>query len=175
MFLSKLTKYLKVKASEFDAVVLVDMQEGFVSHLRKGAAQPLIDCQSLILQECITSNTPVAVLEHNYDDTKTVQVLSEIVMEIPRNVIIRKNTDDGFARTDLDKTLRGWRAKKLLITGINGSYCVKSTARSALDLKYEILTSPRLISGLSGQSWHDPTDSIDWFEKHGTIIGDIPT
>lgn len=153
--------------SVYDVVILIDMQTTFVKNIREGVLPGLISTQTKVLQYCTKKDIPIAVLEHTYDNGKTIPELDVLLQRVPRTKTLLKNKDDGFIDTKLHEVLRSWKATRLLLMGINAEYCVLSTAMSAIRHGYKIITSPNLISG---QNHHDPTDCTGWYSDNGSVI-----
>lgn len=155
----------------YDAAILVDMQTRFVSALRKGALPRLISSQTTILNQCIESDKPVAVLEYKCSDgVETIPELASLLEKVPRSEVIRKSNNDGFIDTNLHKILRSWEVKHLLLMGINAEYCVLSTTKSALLLGFKVITAPCLIAG---PDHHDPKDCISWYKRKCTVVENL--
>lgn len=53
--------------------------------------------------------------------------------------VIRKETDDGFHRTELSRLLTGHAVRDLAVCGVMSEMCVSATTRSALNLGYHVV------------------------------------
>ncbi|MBT6690709.1 cysteine hydrolase [Candidatus Parcubacteria bacterium] len=150
------------------AVLIIDMQRDFVSHLRKGEAERIIPNQLCILEQCLRLEIPIIVIEcKTYKYGKTVSEITVTINDAPYVYFIEKRGDDAFINTQLHKLLQELGVKTLVMLGINADYCVMDTARSALKLEYKILTSNDVISG---QSHHSRTNSSHWYQNNGMWV-----
>ncbi len=153
------------------AVILIDMQEDFVKDLRAGEAKRIIPNQLEILKYCNQFSIPIVVLELNVQSYgKTNEILLNEAKKNHHFRLIGKEYDNGFFKTELDYHLKALGIKKLFIMGINANYCVKETARGAIDNGYKIMTSNEVISGQSG---HSRYNSIDWFKSNGRCVDTV--
>ncbi len=147
------------------AIVLVDMQEDFVSKLRPGAAERIVPAQRQLLIKARRFKTKTAVLEiDGYGHT-----LPELLGAMNEADFRRfsKKYNSGFVGTSLTYWLANGGVEQILFVGINAGYCVKESAEDALTLGYSILTSPQLIAG---QSHHDSDDYIGWYGANGSLL-----
>ena len=156
----------RLKSFDYDAVILIDMQEEFVPRLRRGGLKKILPGQLVVLKHCEQHDIPTVILEY-HECGKTIPTLSKIIQKIPRHTHIEKTTNSGFNDTELESQLNHWGSKRLLLMGINAQFCVRATARDAIQLGYKIITSHNLISGQSG---HEKDDCIDWYGQNGTLL-----
>lgn len=56
----------------------------------------------------------------------------------PDDVVIRKSRDDGFRGTDLEAVLQSHDVSRLVICGLMSEMCVAETAKTALELGFEV-------------------------------------
>lgn len=125
------------------AVVLIDMQEYYVKNLLEEEKKLILSAQKRLLSLCTEHDIPLIVLEYE-NRGETIQELSEFFRKIKDVEIIKKKNDDGFRETQLNEFLKTLGVKNLILTGINASWCVRSTARSALHLGFNIFSNPNL-------------------------------
>lgn len=125
------------------AVVLIDMQEDFVKELFKEEKGMIISAQKRLLSLCVKYNIPLVVLEYE-NHKETIPELSEWIEKIKRVEILKKKNDDGFRNTQLDAVLKNFGVKNLLLAGVNTSWCVRETARSALHFGFEVYSNKNL-------------------------------
>jgi streptothricin hydrolase len=57
----------------------------------------------------------------------------------PREVVIRKTTDDGFSGTPLAGLLAAFEVRSLAVCGVMSEMCVSATARTALALGFRVI------------------------------------
>ena len=153
------------------AIILVDMQEGYVENLRDGEKERIIPNQRAVLEYCRVHDIPVIVLEFNTSRRgETIPELLEVAKKNSNFDLLRKNYDDGFLCTDLDSTLKSLGVKTIFFMGVNACYCVYSTARSTLARGYEIVTSNSVLSGMKH---HNSDNDIPWYNSNGTCIDSV--
>lgn len=159
-------KYRKI------AVLLIDMQNVFVNHLRCGAKEKIIPKQIEIIRKYAKNNIPVYVIElSNTDFPKDIMSLNpQISKELEKfknKILIVKNKDNAFTDTDLEKLLSEQKITHLLLMGVNAQGCVLETAKTAIEKGFKIMTAATLIAG-------QPTDIEDdcapWFTENGLFF-----
>lgn len=136
-------------------MVMVDMQKkfplrGMMAGMSEHRAYSVLKPITATLRRLEPYQIPVAILElrRPYDKKPNDDTLPELMKEIKGHLpyaIIHKQVNDGFFMTTLDETLKNWGAKKLIMCGVNRSVCVRATARSAVELGYEIYVPDRLM------------------------------
>jgi nicotinamidase-related amidase len=151
------------------AVLLIDMQDCFVSYLRKGEKERIVPNQIEVIRKCQKNNIPIVVFElvpekYGHTINELISVLKENGERIK---IIQKEHNCCFYETSLDMYLQSIGIKKLLLMGINADCCVKETAESAKNLGYQIVTSNSLISG---QTHHSHNNNANWYIKNGLFL-----
>lgn len=165
------------------AIILIDMQDGFFikrpdnqEYLR--SQRELIQTQLRLLQWAKRHAVPVLVFEYE-DFGSTTSALKRAVEDLGpgRYYFMAKSKDGGFDNWRLPFTtprsiLKRWGAKNLIVTGINGPYCVQQTVRGALEKGFNVMTSPDLIGNFSPYRpdypdchWdHDLDPSPSWLQ-----------
>lgn len=152
------------------AVILIDMQDGFLGALWGKKRDELIGAQVRVLEYCTKNDVPVFVLEYRHHG-KTVEELRRSLGRVPRVHTIPKSFDDGFDRTDLDQQLRAVGAGHLLLMGINASFCVYDTARSARKLGYSLITATSLILDVNTRM--TMRRAYRWYRVNGIMTDDV--
>ena len=147
------------------AVILIDMQSGFIEDVEIIKRQEIIQGQIKILKECADKNIPVIVLEFR-GQGKTIAILAHYLNMISVVKYITKSWNDEFYVTDLNKILQELGVKALILMGINAGYCVKATAESAIAHGYKIMTADDLIAN----SHYHKHDYPEWFMKNGMFL-----
>ena len=130
--------------SEHTVVLLVDMQEKFVERLSSVVRERIIKNQQHILCACAHHDIPVANICLKSCGT-TIAPLAATIATVARRVDIIKSSADAFSLTTLNRHLREWSARRLLIMGINTSACVLRTAGGALHRDYSVYSANDLI------------------------------
>jgi isochorismate hydrolase len=156
-------------------ILLIDMQEYFLSDFVDSARYALVESQLDFLRSVRRVDLPVAVLE--YKDCGNT--LSELRREVDLTSVhqyITKPTNNGFHGTRLDKLLLAWNVNNLILMGINADACVLETARSAVLKDYKIWTANRLIANVSRE--HDAALNgtfQHWYKANGKYFSDNPS
>jgi len=60
------------------------------------------------------------------------------LIKVPGAMTFTKNRSDAFSTLDLDAYLRENKVDQLLLTGLDGAYCVDATAHGALNRGYQV-------------------------------------
>lgn len=145
------------------AVLLIDMQKGFLMDVNQSKREQQIRAQIEVLQYCSQKDIPVAVLEFE-DWGDTIDELVPYISKVPRRCNLKKSYWDGFTNDELPKQLNKWNVKNLGIMGVFSSQCIKDTAEGAFKRGYRIATSNALIAD-SNPNYHK--DTIHWFKENG--------
>lgn len=74
------------------------------------------------------------------------------LLKIPGTRTFTKGQSDAFSNPELDLYLRQNQIDRLLITGLDGAYCVDSTTRGALNRGYHVTLFSEGIATESGQT-----------------------
>lgn len=150
------------------AVLLIDMQPGFLGKMSKKKTQ-LVSYQVGFIRECARLDIPVIVLEFAGQGDTLPELMDEVRL-VPRNRQMTKLRDDGFMGTCLDRVLRELGVKKLVFMGVNASFCVRKTAESAMELGYEIITGDHLIANVNKcRCLPCLSKSRDWYLANGVF------
>jgi len=146
------------------AALLVDMQRFFLRDLEVGVEASLIAAQKEIIRYCAQADIPLFVLEYN-DEGRTIGELRHEIARVPQTKTIIKKHDDGFKRTALDECLQEFSITHLLLMGVNASFCVRDTARSALRRGYQIITADHLIANCKCDICDVLNKDREWYQK----------
>lgn len=134
-------------------------------HLLPSKAKDLIRNQKSMLQECLRSDIPIGILEYS-NGGPTIPQLKKMGENSCWPIYVNKSHDDGFSKTNLEEQLKEIEAQKLLLMGINASYCVLSTASGAVYRGFKVFTSPSLIDDAGKET----KKSSDWYEQNGVWV-----
>lgn len=149
------------------AVMLIDMQEGFLNHHSERSVCRMMKSQEYVLNNCIDNNIPVFTLEYNpWNFGKTNGFLRDKLNDVPRNFTFEKDKDDGFTNPNLLKELNELGISDLFFMGINKSFCVKATISSALENGFRALTSPHVIGDSKAISWRHEGNADYFYESN---------
>jgi nicotinamidase-related amidase len=151
------------------AVVLVDMQTGFLDGTPVEYLEQLLTSQTAILRWCGEHDVPVIVLEYG-GNGPTIRVLEEVLTSVPRVTRITKWGNDGFRGTALHERLTTLGIKSLVFMGVNASYCVWDTSRFATHLGYTVLTAETLTMDTFECLNSRLDEALDWYLENGTLV-----
>lgn len=149
------------------AVLLIDMQEGFVRNLSKEEKRRIVRNQQKVLRWCVRMRIPIIVV--CYERYGRVIAPLRKQLEGTRCVVrrITKNWNDAFEGTPLADILKNLKITRLFLMGINAVYCVMDTAAGALHNGFSICTSNAVIAGAQ----HQPKNNgIPWYRKKGIVL-----
>ncbi len=129
-----------------DALLLVDLQSAFVAgdEAVPDAARVLDRSRDLLAR----ARAAGALVVHLQNDGEPGTVdephtpgweLHLPVEPGPREVVVRKTEDDGFADTELGALLADADVQSLAICGVLSEMCVAATARTALDRDFRVV------------------------------------
>lgn len=160
------------KIKEKIAILVIDMQNVFVDHLRAGAKERIIPKQIEVIKKGIENNIPIYLIQlKNENFPKDIMSLnSEIKKSLEQNsqtIFIYKDKDNAFTGTPLEEKLLDKNINYLLLMGVNAQGCVLDTAKTAIEKGFKIITDSSLIAG-------QPTDSADdcagWYSDNGVFF-----
>ena len=123
------------------AVLLIDMQNGFLQGRRNDVIEDLIANQKSLLQYCAEHDWPVAITLFA-NQGFTIPELQTLVNQVPRHNQFIKPGRNGFENYKLREQLESWGSEHLLLTGIDAYACVNATGKHAVDtLKLKVSSS----------------------------------
>lgn len=116
------------------ALVVIDVQQGLVDELAADRRSSFLARLAALLERARTAGIPVVYVRHNDEElvlgTAAWQIAGEIAPS-DGDPIVEKTFRDAFRQTNLEDVLRGVRAKRLVVCGMQTEYCVDSTIREA--------------------------------------------
>ena len=152
------------------AVVIIDMQPEFLKALRFRAVLRLIAEQVRIIRECARQDVPVFVIEFS-DEGETDYELARELARVPRVFRFKKTENDAFTNAGFEHALDAEGVTRLLLMGVNASYCVLETAYSARKKGYDVRIGWNLIADATCINfltrWVDKWRSIRWYARNG--------
>lgn len=154
------------------AVILVDMQSGFVKDLRPKEAKLIISRQKEVIRACACNDIPVIALEYAglAKLGRTIDELQQEISLVPRHLYLLKGDDDGFVESDLWYVLEELGTEHLLIMGVNLSACVKKTARSADKLGFGVFVARDLMADRPAKRPYRPelktSKNLAWYRRN---------
>ena len=152
------------------AILIVDMQPSFLESIGAIERKRLIRAHEEILIACVRRDYPVAVLEYA-GRGRTHKNLRSLIHQIPRFEFFKKVFDNGFTNPHLLEKFNEWGTSEICITGINASFCVKSTASSAISYGKRIITARELVENQASEYQRFKED-LPWFKEFGLYFPD---
>lgn len=152
-FLLALIQLHFVLAITDTAILVVDMQEGFIHNQRSYVARKLIEMQLHLLEWGREEGFSVLVFEYDFKGD-TIEIISDSVKEFKQYAYVTKYLDGGFDNFPMNRhsvamLLRSWGIKNVIISGINGPYCVYDTIEGALKNNFNVFISPEIVANLA--------------------------
>ncbi|MEU7148027.1 cysteine hydrolase family protein [Streptomyces sp. NPDC045456] len=129
-----------------EALIVVDMQSAFFAG--EGAAPHAAAVQARAEDLVDRARAAGALIVHLQNDgapgmsDETGTRGWELHLNVepgPREVVLRKTQDDGFAGTPLGELLTESGVRSLVVCGVMSEMCVLATSRSALERKYRVV------------------------------------
>jgi nicotinamidase-related amidase len=151
------------------AIVIVDMQDEFYLRQDTENTEQMINLranQFRLLNWGMSKNFPILFFEYE-NFGKTDARLTDETGNHPHKIVI-KSVDGGFeTKTHSEsgeralETLRAWNIDTLIVSGVNGDSCVRSTIIGAIDHGLRVMTSSDLVANANYNPPIYPDDT--WF------------
>lgn len=172
------------------ALLIVDIQEDYTGPQAKKPFRDgdrIVKASNTLLSQAQEKGIPVIFIQNvivnpilfflsggmNAPDSAGTEMDRRLI-RVPGSRTFTKNGSDAFSNPELDDYLRKEQVDHLLITGLDGAYCVNSTVQGALNRNYKVTLYPEGIATQSGKSldeligkWRKAGAQI----KDGTRIG----
>ena len=129
------------------ALLVIDMQEDYVgAKSRYGYDPGLISAVNTRIQEAQQAGDLVIYVK-NVVPQKGRPYCSALAagLEVVSDIMIEKNRASAFSNTLLAKALQEHRITQIVLTGVDGNYCVKATAIDAAKAGYSVAFSMQYI------------------------------
>lgn len=133
--------------SENAALIIVDVQEGFLEEAHFGGNRNNPDAESKIseiLQAWRDTKRPIFHIKHNSIEPESPLRRGQSGNDIQESVapegdepVIGKTVNSAFIGTDLEERLRNAGIKQVVIVGITTNHCVSTTTRMAGNFGFE--------------------------------------
>lgn len=129
------------------ALLVIDLQRGAFDGVRcPPLDQPerLIQQLTKLIQAARNAGAPIVFIQHcegeghPLEENSVHWQLHEALVQQPGDSIVKKWASSAFENTDLAATLERLNTKTLVLCGLQSELCVSNTARSALDLGYQV-------------------------------------
>ncbi|MFH1387689.1 MAG: isochorismatase family protein [Patescibacteria group bacterium] len=154
------------------AALIIDMQVPFLADIKSSEKDELISSHVEMIRYLAHRNIRAIVLEY-IGEGGTYWRLRREIKKIPRFKRIIKEYANGFLETGLNKQLKIWQIKEIILMGINASYCVKETAEGALDNGFSICTARQLVADREYQQDDFKKNVPEWYEKNGVYYNNL--
>jgi nicotinamidase/pyrazinamidase len=165
------------------ALLVIDIQEDYTgSHAKKPyrLGDQIVEVSNALLSQAQEKGAVVVYIKNvienplvsvftggiNAPDSPGTEMDHRII-KIPNAISFTKKRSDAFSNLELDIFLRENHVDKLLITGLDGAYCVDATARGALNRGYKVTLFQDGIATESGKSIEKLTQS--WKEAGAQV------
>lgn len=166
-------------------LIIVDMQDRFLKKIDSNELKKELPNYLELIGYARENKIPIYVLEipgYGATTEKLREALGDTCY-----YLLPKITGDGFSNLYLNKVLKKKGVEKIVLSGVNASFCVRATANGALKNGYEIITCPEIISdsnigvlaGFRG-ILENPGDrflkdeSLDFYKKKGVVCDSFP-
>ena len=160
-----------------DAMLIVDMQVGLLNGEPKHDLDGVITRINRLAAGVRARSGKVIFIQHcgrKGDDfepeTPGWQLLPELLRD-PADIVVRKDLNDPFAGTDLQKRLREIAPDRVLITGWATDLCVDATVRSAVSNHHNV------VAVTDGHTLNDRPhlDAVSIIRHHHWVWSDLIT
>ena len=155
-------------------IVIVDMQDEFLSNVRESDVEALVGNQERLLQIASDHDYPVAIVQ-----TPGYGLLNERVRNASRGVLrtkyVEKQSHSGFNGTDLESHLVDWNSKVFIPSGVNSTKCVYDTVQDGIMRGFDVIASPLLMAAENEEMKYVPARNTaygfytDWHPKAETV------
>ena len=190
---------MKVKINDFDALIVVDMQNDFMPD----GVLPVKDADKIIprINEYVKlfekKSNPVFYTRdwhpenhisfkgyggiwppHCVQETQGAMFHKDLYFPLDNKFIISKGTSkdfdaySGFQGTILDELLKERGIKRVFICGVATDYCVKNTALGALNLGYQTFILQDAIKGVDVNKG-DSEKALELLLSKGAVLTNI--
>jgi nicotinamidase-related amidase len=154
------------------AVIIIDMQDFFLQHFKESVCRTLISNQLKVLDLCAKKHIPLIVTEYKARGKfrgSTTHILNKKIKTIS-HVLIIKEKNSAFTKTNLDEVLKKLKIKKLFIMGINANACVQDTAISAIHKKYKVFTAKGITASASRTDLEFSQKNEGWYRNNCILL-----
>lgn len=122
------------------AVVVIDVQEGVMAnvHDRDGVVARIAD----LIEQARSQSVPVIWVQHNDRALRRGSDEWHVVVELeprPDEPVVHKSYNDAFEETTLEAVLAERGVGRLVVTGAQTEWCIRSTLHGAIARGYDAL------------------------------------
>ncbi|MFI8350133.1 cysteine hydrolase family protein [Streptomyces sp. NPDC085596] len=122
----------------YTALLVIDVQNGVVAdaHNREGVIANI----NTLIDKARASRVPVVWVQHSDDELPRDGAEWQLVPELKRldgEPLVHKSYWDSFEDTDLESILSEHQVGRLVVTGAQSDFCIRSTLHGALTRGYD--------------------------------------
>lgn len=111
--------------------------------------------------------------EHCLEDSKGVEIVSELTPDPVRDYVVVKRRYSGFYLTDLEVLLRGLGKNTLILTGVDTNVCVYATALDAQFRNFRVIALRDCTAGTSEEIHEAFLQNIDYVLGEVLTLGEL--
>lgn len=148
------------------ALIIIDMQNFFLKNSVNKDIKNLIDNQLKVIEFFNKIKAPIIFLEYQDGKNSRGNILPVLKKQVKNNITIKKLSNGGFTKTNLNNLLKDNNTKKLVLMGINANGCVQDTAIGAINRKYEVYSSEDIIANIYFKNMGLSPENKKWYLKN---------
>lgn len=150
------------------AVIIIDMQPMFVEFVLTEERRHMIEFQLKIIQDCKKLGIPIIAMEYvGFRDT--IPELKTAIAHTPNSFFLEKEWQDGFYCSELSAALESLGiSENLFLMGVNADGCVRATAKTAIENRFQVFTSEHAIAQKHGQD-----KNLLWYKENAILTDDL--
>lgn len=122
------------------ALVIVDAQVGVLASVWE--SKRVIANLTMLVTKARAAHVPVIWVQHSDAELKYGSPAWNLAPEfvpLPTETVIYKKFNSSFANTDLDRKLKSFGVRRIVLAGAATNWCIRSTAYSAVDRGYNLV------------------------------------
>ncbi|MHB8789160.1 MAG: cysteine hydrolase family protein [Desulfobulbaceae bacterium] len=147
------------------ALLIIDIQEDYTGpHAQKPYrdSDRLVEIANALLAQAQEKGILVVYIQNVVDNPLMAFFMGGInapyapgtemdrrLLLVPGGMTFAKNRSDAFSTPELESYLRANQVNRLLLTGLDGAYCVNATTRGALNRGYQVTL---FVDGIATES-----------------------
>lgn len=161
------------------AVIVVDMQPGFINTVEINARRQLVSAQQEVLQDISRKGALSAIVMEDVSQDGEVtdgRIKSSVEAQALRKVYLSKKRNDAFTNPMVESYLKAWKIRRIVLMGLYANYCVFETAQSAIDKGFRVHTAKQLIANEESPFVHFSEwyrENTDFHEDYRSLLPKI--
>lgn len=128
-----------MSASIPTVLLVIDLQKGVLPGCWE--ADGVVSRAAGLVDRARAAGTPVVWVQHEADDLPAGSdewAFADGLDPVDGENVVHKRYRDAFADTDLDEVLEGLDAARLVVSGAQSDYCIRTTTQSAAVRGYDV-------------------------------------